>query len=519
MKKTFAILLLITLLIYPTHPTNAGQQEYRGRIFLQVQNHGEAWYVEPASGKRIFLGRPDDAYAVMRSQGIGISDRDLAKIAVAPTNLSNSIDTDSDGLSDSVENAFGTTTGDADTDHDGYNDRTEVLSGHDPLSKKRLPISASFTRQHAGKIFLQTQKKGEAWYVDPLGLKRHFLGRPEDAFGVMRSLGTGITNSNLEKIPLFIVSATQPNLMPKSPAAAPVKQVNLFVKDASGAAWYMNPKDGKAYLLGKSGTEYYQAIAAFIEGDDKELKYPPIVDMNLAEDIADSDGDGVNDRLEGILWIDYQKENSNEKNIPDKEYVMSLANSDENQGWEKDVAKMRGRFFLNILGLLFVSNDATYYVSGPKGMENIINALAGSISEQDLAKKTATLQKKVCGISKYLTFGISININSSGESSSDAGEEVVEGQEAQDCFEEAFLACNPASHITIADLAPLMVIAERKEIIGRGVNGCAVRSETFVYSVFGTTDEQKIGASKVCPYLDTTTKKFYEEPVCTAVEN
>ena len=53
----------------------------------------------------------------------------------------------------------------------------------------------------SGRILLQTEKNGEAWYVNPIDLKKYYLSRPEDAFALMRKLGIGIKNSDLEKIP------------------------------------------------------------------------------------------------------------------------------------------------------------------------------------------------------------------------------------------------------------------------------------------------------------------------------
>ena len=47
---------------------------------------------------------------------------------------------------------------------------------------------------------LQVEKNGEAWYVNPRDYKKYYLGRPADAFKVMRELGVGITNKNIEAI-------------------------------------------------------------------------------------------------------------------------------------------------------------------------------------------------------------------------------------------------------------------------------------------------------------------------------
>jgi len=49
-----------------------------GLILLDVENHGEAWYVYPVTNRRVFLGRPQDAFDIMRYLGLGITDANLA---------------------------------------------------------------------------------------------------------------------------------------------------------------------------------------------------------------------------------------------------------------------------------------------------------------------------------------------------------------------------------------------------------------------------------------------------------
>ncbi|MFA4999767.1 MAG: hypothetical protein WC545_00175 [Patescibacteria group bacterium] len=111
-----------------------------GRILLQVQAKGEAWYVNPVNSAKYYLGRPADAFGIMRGLGLGVSEKDYASWnGKAPSRL-------------------------------------------------------------AGRILLRVQAKGEAYYVNPLDLKLHYLGRPADAFAIMRNLGLGITNDNLRQI-------------------------------------------------------------------------------------------------------------------------------------------------------------------------------------------------------------------------------------------------------------------------------------------------------------------------------
>ena len=68
----------------------------------------------------------------------------------------------------------------------------------------------SLASRMAGKILLQVEENGEAWYVNPVNQQKYFLGRPAEAFELMRKLGVGITNDNLEQIPTAIDSATVP---------------------------------------------------------------------------------------------------------------------------------------------------------------------------------------------------------------------------------------------------------------------------------------------------------------------
>jgi hypothetical protein len=56
-----------------------------GMILLDVENHGEAYYINPLDLHKYYLSRPRDAFALMRELGLGITNNDL--LAITPRNI------------------------------------------------------------------------------------------------------------------------------------------------------------------------------------------------------------------------------------------------------------------------------------------------------------------------------------------------------------------------------------------------------------------------------------------------
>lgn len=112
-----------------------------GNILLQVEKNGECWYVYPDNKKKYYLGQPADAFMIMGNLGLGIKH-----------------------------------------------------------SKLNNYFEAKFPSRLSGKILLDVDQNGEAYYINPRDLKGYYLNKPADAFRIMRAFSLGITNSDIRKI-------------------------------------------------------------------------------------------------------------------------------------------------------------------------------------------------------------------------------------------------------------------------------------------------------------------------------
>ena len=64
-----------------------------------------------------------------------------------------------------------------------------------------VTFASTLSNRLNGRILLQVESYGRAWYVDPISQERYYLQNGAVAYDIMRSLGLGITNNDLNKIP------------------------------------------------------------------------------------------------------------------------------------------------------------------------------------------------------------------------------------------------------------------------------------------------------------------------------
>ena len=120
-----------------------------GNIMLMVDHHGEAWYIDPVSRMRYYLKDGPTAYEFLRTFGLGITNADLAKIP---------------------------------TEDDAYG-------------------GGALATQLSGRILIQVEEHGEAWYINPADLKRYYLKDGAAAYEIMRELSVGTLKEWITEIP------------------------------------------------------------------------------------------------------------------------------------------------------------------------------------------------------------------------------------------------------------------------------------------------------------------------------
>ena len=172
----------------------------KGYILLRAEQHGEAYYINIPDLKAYYLKDGDAAYTMLENFGLGVTDSNLSKIPVGIVERASELDSDADSLPDKLEDGLGTDKNKSDSDGDGFLDGDEILQNYNPLGAGKLNIDNTFTNSLKGKILLQVEKHGEAWYVNPKDGKRYYMTDGNAAYDIMRFLSLGISEADFSKV-------------------------------------------------------------------------------------------------------------------------------------------------------------------------------------------------------------------------------------------------------------------------------------------------------------------------------
>ncbi|HNX10791.1 MAG TPA: L,D-transpeptidase family protein [bacterium] len=221
----------------------------------------------------------------------------------------------------------------------------------------------NLTSELSGKILLDVDNKGEAWYVYPGDLHRYYLSTAEDAYNIMRNLSLGISNDNFSAV----ASSTPDKL----------KGFILLKTEDVGKAYYVNPSD-KTLLYMPDAAAAFELMRQYSLGiTNQDLQAIPKGEM-----VLDDLGQEVS-----RTW----------------QYLGFWARVDENytavKAEPKNDAKKLGSLFagntVKVLERKKADGHIWYKIDGGRYPGGYINAAAVSAAPQPIPEKVAAVPAKV----------------------------------------------------------------------------------------------------------------------------
>jgi len=198
--KELRLFLLLVLFLFSAGFSQASVvSRLSGRILLQIESIGEAWYVNPVDGKRYLITQSEDAVDLIKNFGLGVSGDDF----------------------------------------DSWQEKAPSYL--------------------AGRIIVNLGDNNQAYYVHPYSLKPYSLGKDKDAFTAIRSFGLGVSDRNLYKIE---IGSNQTNLSYEG------EQPVADAKNSSYFSWQYKDKryqinfnlSDKLYQEYQNTTHFYKVV-------------------------------------------------------------------------------------------------------------------------------------------------------------------------------------------------------------------------------------------------------------------
>ena len=158
--KFMLIMKMMTLVVFPSVSFAKAQPilvRYSGKVVVQAEDKTKTWYIDPIKKEKYSLNNAKDALVIMQNLGIGISNKDINRIKL-------------------------------------------------PTSKYSNWKDYIFAKNISGRIFVQVQDKGQAWYIDSINYRKYYLGTADNALKVLKSLSIKAKVSDINQIKTDLIS-------------------------------------------------------------------------------------------------------------------------------------------------------------------------------------------------------------------------------------------------------------------------------------------------------------------------
>ncbi|MEZ7821074.1 MAG: hypothetical protein QMB51_02075, partial [Patescibacteria group bacterium] len=189
---------LVAIVILPSisfAKTDTTLTKYYGKVLVETDNKSKIWYVDPLKKEKYPLNSESDAVDVMKKVGVGISNKDINRIKLPTSKYSN------------------------------WRDYT-------------------FAKNLSGRIFVQVQDKGQAWYIDPINFRKYYLGSGKNALNILKSLSIKAKSSEINKIKTGTISLATVNPAGISNGIQDDKKEVIIVPDTKSLSLSVNNSNG-----------------------------------------------------------------------------------------------------------------------------------------------------------------------------------------------------------------------------------------------------------------------------------
>ena len=199
------LIIIITLLCGKIVINNAlidsvsAEERLSGRFLVRMENSSNFFYIDPQLKEVISLEGADYAYSFFKKHAKKLLPNELKKIPIGFVG-GVAIDSDNDGLSDSIEKEIGTNVYKFDTDYDGISDKEEVINHSDPKAAGKIRADETLVGSAIGNFLVKEGSDEAMWYLNPSDGRRYFVNNPSHINDIVNDLGVLITEKEFKEI-------------------------------------------------------------------------------------------------------------------------------------------------------------------------------------------------------------------------------------------------------------------------------------------------------------------------------
>jgi len=161
-----------------------------------------------------------------------------------------------------------------------------------PTDFKKTKLDVKYSETMRGKILSQSQNKNALWYVNPVNLRRYYLGNYVNAYNVFKLIAVSVSDKDFA-------------VFKDKKATSSYSGKIIFKASDPSILYYISPKDYRMwYFINQEEVEFIisKNIENITNANLLKIDYFDLSDVVYNVDKIDTDGDTLNDDLEVNIY-------------------------------------------------------------------------------------------------------------------------------------------------------------------------------------------------------------------------